>query len=110
MPFATVMLSFGAGDNLIAGHFRIYATEGTDDGHFLAQNVRSALSVPAPERTPLQTEAVRQAFAAESDATALLRSQIANLEQRLDVLTATHSTMVMDLTPEPRETFILNRG
>ncbi len=109
-PFVTVMLNFGAGSSLIGGHFRIFALEGTDDGHFLAGEVRQALEIPPADRSGSQAESVRRAFAAEALATAPIRHQIANLEDRLEFLTATHSTMVMDIAPEPRRTFVLNRG
>ena len=109
-PYVTVMLNFGAGSSLIAGHFRIFALEGKDDGHFLAEEVRRALEISPADRSSRQQESVGNAFAAESEATAPLRYRIANLQKRLEVLTSAHPTMVMNSAPEPRRTFVLNRG
>ena len=110
MPYFTAMLSFGAGDNLIAGHFRAFAVTGTDDGTPIPLDIQDLIADEPSERTPEQAGRVRAYFSKTAPAAALLRHQIANLEERLGVLTEAHPTMVMDQAPEPRETFILNRG
>ncbi len=108
-PYFTVMLSFGQGDNLIAAHFRVFALTGTDDGTPIPADIQDLLTKPS-ERAPEEADRVQAYFAETAPATALLRHQIANLEERLGVLTEAHPTMIMDQAPEPRETFTLNRG
>lgn len=66
-------------------------------------------SAPSP-RTPEQTAALRAYYAAHSDSTKRDRVALANLEERLAVITQKFPTMVMDVAPQPRDTFILNRG
>lgn len=109
-PFVTVMLNFGTGDNLIAGHFRVLAMEGNDDGSPVPADVVDILLSDPAQRAPEATERLRTFFAATSPQAATLRHQVANLEERLDVLTGTHSTMVMNVAAKPRDTFVLNRG
>ena len=108
--FATVMLGFGQGDNLIPAQFRIYAMEGIDDGHALDQDVQAALLIRPEARSATQANAVRVAFAKHSPSMAPVRHQIANLEVRLAAMTEKHSAMVMNTSEEPRSTFVLNRG
>jgi hypothetical protein len=109
-PYFTAMLIFGQGDNLIAGHFRVFGITGVDDGTALPAAVQAALAVAPPDRTAEQDARVRAQYAAAAPDMAPLRYRIANLEERIGVLTQPQSTMVMDTAPEPRTTFILNRG
>lgn len=109
-PFVTVMLNFGAGDNLIGGHFRVLAMEGNDDGSSVPSDEAEILFTDPARRTSEAKERLRAFFAATSLQVASLRYQVKNLEERLDVLTGTHSTMVMNVAAKPRETFVLNRG
>ncbi len=53
---------------------------------------------------------LRQYFADHADASKRDRIALANLEERLKVLTQKFPTMVMDIAEKPRETHILNRG
>jgi hypothetical protein len=119
--FMTVQLNFGHGKNLVAARFEIFAMTGSDDGSPLPadiidiiQNTQAAGS-PAgasasAQRTREQQEKLRAYFSAHSDATKRSRIALANLEERLAVLTEKFPTMVMDIAEKPRETFILRRG
>jgi hypothetical protein len=57
-----------------------------------------------------QLQTLRQYFADHAEATKRDRTELANLEERLSVLTEEHPTMVMNIAEKPRETFILKRG
>ncbi len=109
-PFITVMLGFGQGDNLIPAHFRVYAMEGTDDGHYLSSDVQAALLVDSEARSLGQEAAVRNAFVANAAVMAPVRHRVVNLKARQAALTEKHSAMVMNSAEEPRQTFVLNRG
>jgi hypothetical protein len=61
-------------------------------------------------RTPEQQQQLRAYFAEHADATKRDQTALANLEERLDVITKEFPTMVMDIAEKPRETFILKRG
>ncbi len=109
-PYLTTQLNFGYGNNLIASHFEILATTGTDDGSPLPEDILTIVQMPPIERSPDQVKALGEYFATHADTTKRDRIALANLEERLAVLTQKFSTMVMDIAPQPRETFILNRG
>jgi len=106
----TVMLNFGQGDNKIAGHFRIYAMEGADDGSIYPPAVQTALMTPSAERTATQESLLQTTFVATSEAAAPLRYEEANLAERLAVLTEAFPTMVMARAEVPRQTHVLHRG
>ena len=104
-PHFTVMLNFGAGNQQVAGHFRVLAMEGVDDGTTLPPELQHALLNKDGDE-----EVLREAFYGRAKAAAPLRHAIANLEERLRVLTEPHPTMVMSVADEPRPTRILYRG
>ena len=101
----TVMLNFGAGSRQVAKHFRVLAMEGVDDGTTLPLGVQHAL-----ENGNGDSDLLRQAFYERAEESAPLRHAIANLEERLRVLTEPHPTMVMAVADVPRLTRILYRG
>ena len=127
-PFMTVQLNFGHGDSTRRRPLRIPR----DDRHRRRQRPagrnhrdhRSAASPRASSPTsrsaalgaedgPAHSErsaTIREYFADHADATKRDRIALANLEERLDVLTEKFPTMVMDVAEKPRDTFILNRG
>ena len=109
-PYLTAMLNFGQGDNLIPGHFRLYAMYGIDDGTNVPAEIQDILSIPSEERTKDQADRLRVHFYKSARESEPLRHTLENLEERLAVLTEPHSTMIMDVAEEPRETFVLNRG
>jgi hypothetical protein len=116
--FMTVQLNFGHGRKLVAARFEIFAMTGADDGSTLStdivdiiQNTPAAGSpASSSHRTSEQQEKLREYFSAHSEATKRSRIALANLEERLAVVTQKFPTMVMDIADEPRETFILRRG
>jgi hypothetical protein len=119
-PFMTVQLNFGHGRNLIPTHFEFQAITGADDGSPLPRDIIEIVQLspiqaagePAPslKRTPDQQEKLRAYYSAHSDDTKHTRIALANLEERLKVLTEKFPTMVMDIAENPRDTFILRRG
>jgi hypothetical protein len=120
-PYLTTQLNFGHGNNLIATRFEILAITGTDDDSPLPEEIINIIDPPprqsapdsaggSPARTSEQQEQLREYYATHSDATRRDRMALANLEERLAILTQKFSTMVMDLAPQPRDTFILRRG
>lgn len=120
-PYMTVLLNFGHGNHLVAARFEILAMTGADDGSPLPPGIidiiQSTTSLTArgsaegsPTRTPDQQNQLRAYFADHADATKRDRIALANLEERLNVITKKFPTMVMDIAKKPRETFILHRG
>lgn len=114
-PFATVQLNFGYGGSLVAARFEILAMTGNDDGSPLPSDVveliqAADIAAASPSRSPEQHQKLRTYYAAHSDDTKRLRIDLANLEERLAVLTRKFPTMIMDEAAEPRATYILRRG
>lgn len=109
-PHLTTQLNFGNGSNQIAARMEILAMTGTDDDTDLEPAVLAALAVDKAARTAEQQSVIAAAFAAQSQAMSRLRVELANLEERLAVLTQPFPTMVMNVVEKPRDTFILNRG
>jgi hypothetical protein len=109
-PFATVQLNFGHGRSLVAARMEILTLTGNDDGSRLPADVIAILQTSADERTTEQRNRLQTHFAEHAEATRRLRTDIANLEERLAVLTQEFPTMVMDVAAQPRDTFVLNRG
>jgi hypothetical protein len=99
---------------------------GTDDGSSLPQEIieiiqpgevaSTRLSSPKSatgrrtNRNPAIQAKLNAFFSAHADAAKPLRIALANLEERLAVVTQEFPTMVMDESDKPRETFILRRG
>jgi hypothetical protein len=109
-PFLTVQLNFGNGRNQVPGLFELFAVTGTDDGTDLPNDIVAVLSAPASERTAEMKTRLWQHCAANAPELEPRRIEIANLKERLAVLTQPFTTMVMDVAEEPRDTFILHRG
>ena len=109
-PYFTAMLNFGRGDNLIPGHFKIFAMTGNDDDGELPKSIERILLTDSNSRSAEDALLLQSYFNESSEVTLPVRRQIENLEERLTVLSDSHSTMVMNVADEPRQTFILNRG
>jgi hypothetical protein len=109
-PYLTAQVNFGRGGSLVARRFEFFAVTGEDDGSDLPDDVIAIIERPAGERSADEQARLRAYFAAHAPATQRLRVELANLEERRRVLTEKFSTMVMDEAPQPRDTFILNRG
>jgi hypothetical protein len=75
----------------------------------LSNDVVAALTVPASERTPEQSNFIAEATRAHLQLP--LRDKIHGLEKQIAATEATFTkTMIMRDRPEPRETFLLQRG
>ena len=109
-PFLNVQVNFGHGKSLMPGLIEILVLTGIDDGTDLPADVVAALQTPPAQRTAEMQARLWQHCADHSVDLAPQRIALANLEERLSVLTEKFSTMVMDIAAKPRETFILNRG
>lgn len=108
-PYLSVMLFFGT-NNSMPYHWRIDGIRGADtDSEFpaavSAALVREENSWTAEERTLIEATFRETAPVLES-----VRVRLANLTERVSVLTEAHPTMVMDTSATPRETFVLDRG
>ncbi len=108
--FFAVQLNFGHGQSLVAKRMEIAVLTGRDDGSLLTPEVIAIVQKPRTARTAGEQKQLTDYFAAHAPAMARTRVEIANLEERLAVLTQEFPTMVMDVAAKPRETFILNRG
>ena len=106
-PYISVMIFFGQ-SGALPHHWRVDAFSGNDTGSVLPLAVAGL--VAGDSRSWSERESVLEAFRQWSPSLQRLRVRIANLEERIEVLTQPHSAMVMDVAPKPRETFILDRG
>ncbi len=109
-PFLNTQLNFGAGKGQIAGLIEVAVITGTDDGTALPADVVAALALPPAQRTPEHTARLWRECAATAPELERDRIALANLRERVAVLTEPFSTMVMAIADKPRDTFILNRG
>ncbi|WP_148075062.1 PSD1 and planctomycete cytochrome C domain-containing protein [Bythopirellula goksoeyrii] len=110
MSYLTMHVNFGQSVKLVAAKFEFYALTGNDDDSELPEEVIEIIETPKDNRSSEQIERLRHYFASHSDTMLPLRIELANLEERVSVLTQKFPTMVMDEADEPRETHILNRG
>lgn len=109
-PFLTVQLNFGNGKNLVPGLVELLVVTGTDDGTDLPTDIVAALETPAAGRTAAMRAKLWAHCAAHAAELQPKRIALANLEERLAVLTQPFTTMVMNIAAKPRNTFILHRG
>lgn len=109
-PYLSAQVLFGAGSELVAARFAIFAVTGTDDGSELPTDLIEIVERPAEKRSEAERRRLRQYYCAHSEATGPLRIALANLEERRSVLTREFPTMVMREAKVPRDTYILTRG
>jgi hypothetical protein len=109
-PHLTVQLNFGSGKAYIPGLIEVCAITGTDDGTDLPAEIVTLLNTSASQRTPEHTARLWAHCAAHAQELHAARVTLANLRERLAVLTEPFTTMVMAVAEKPRDTFILNRG
>src|SRR6185437_14484260 len=107
-PYLTAQLNFGFGKSMIPGLVELFAVTGTDDDTDLPPDIVAALETPEGERTAEVQARLWQHCAAHAGELQGRRTDLANLEERLAVLTEAFPTMVMDVAAKPRDTFILN--
>ena len=109
-PFLTTQVNFGVNAPLVAKRFEFLAVTGEDDGSDLPAEIISIVEKPASDQAAYERQAVAAYFVEHAAATQRQRVELANLEERLRVLTEKFQTMVMDQAEKPRDTFILERG
>jgi len=109
-PYLTAQVNFGQRGPLVAARFEFLVMTGADDGSDVPEDLVPLVQKPAAERSGQENDRVREYFAQHSEATKPLRIELANLKERVRVLTEKFPTMVMDEAEKPRETFILQRG
>ncbi|MEN9537601.1 MAG: hypothetical protein RLZZ178_1598 [Verrucomicrobiota bacterium] len=109
-PYLTTQIYFGNKLGGAPSEGELFAFTGHDDGTDLPESVLRILATNPAERTAGQRQALWAYCANHSDEMAAARTDLANARERLRVLTEPQSTMVMNLSAKPRETFILNRG
>lgn len=108
-PYLSVMVFYGRPQSL-PHHWRIDGFSGDDTDSRFSRQLASVLAKPEGEWSDAGRELVLAAFREESESLEPVRIRIANLEERILVLTEPHPSMVMDTAPKPRDTFILDRG
>jgi hypothetical protein len=109
-PYITTEILFNYGRGTSPARFQLFALSGNDDGSPHPANITALILADPATRTPEQDTELRDYFHKVSPEKALARSQIANLEERLSMLTEKHSVLVMNTSKKPRITHILNRG
>ncbi len=106
-PWLTTQVYFAS---RAAPEARLYVFTGDDDGTDLPDDILAILGKPAEARGPAERARLWEHVAAHADALRAARVDLANAEERLRALTEPHPTMVMAVSSQPRETFILERG
>ena len=109
-PFLTVELLFNYGANTSPANFQIFGISGTDSDSTHPPLITDILLAESTTRSPEQAAQLRDYFHGIAPEKAAVRHQIKNLEERLAMLTAKHSVLVMDTAKNPRKTHILDRG
>ena len=109
-PFVTVQVNFGWGRATLPGLLQVFFVTGTDDGTDLPADIVAALGEPDATRSAETTARLWAHCTQDAEEFRATHIALANLEERLATLTQKFSTMVMNVAPKPRDTFILNRG
>ncbi|MFM1823775.1 MAG: hypothetical protein RI967_2041 [Planctomycetota bacterium] len=108
--FLTVQTNFGRYGDLTARRMRFLVVTGEDDGCAHPPAIEAILAKDAAARDGDERAALAAYAARHAPAFARLRTDLANARERLAVRTESHSALVMDTAPTPRETRILHRG
>ncbi|MBL8889824.1 MAG: PSD1 domain-containing protein [Planctomycetaceae bacterium] len=108
-PYLTLQLNFGHGQSLIPGHFEIQVFAGVNDDWHLPPDILQILQKPIESRTPAEQSELWDYCANECDELWHERIELANLEERLKVLSERFAVMIMS-SAQPRETYVLHRG
>ncbi len=109
-PYLTTQIYFGNRMGGAPSEGELFAFTGHDDGTDLPEFVLRILTTKPAERTAEQQQSLWAYCAKHSDEMKGVRTDLANAQERVRSLTEPQSTMVMNLSAKPRETFILNRG
>ncbi|MFM2296649.1 MAG: hypothetical protein RL117_356 [Verrucomicrobiota bacterium] len=109
-PYLTAELVFNHGGASNPGRLRLEAFVGETNDSDLPADVWAAVQIPVDQRSPEQAARVQAHFRDFSTDCAQARYRVANLRERLSVLTEKHSVLVMNESANPRKTHILERG
>ncbi|MBB3208477.1 hypothetical protein FHS27_004306 [Rhodopirellula rubra] len=108
-PYLSVLIFFGQ-PNSLAFQWKMQPFSGKDTDSRWDAPIAQAIATPEEQWDDTTRDLVLNVFRKSARELEPLRVRIANLEERRDVLTSAHSTMVMNTSANPRETFVLNRG
>lgn len=108
-PFLSVLVFFGQNKSL-PFRWRVRPFAGHDPQSKWDGAIAAALLEDQTQWTEDSREQLLSVFRQTAPSLSSLRTQISNLEERQNILTKKHSTMVMNTSSKPRETFVLNRG
>jgi hypothetical protein len=109
-PYLTTQIYFGNKMGGAPSEGELFAFTGHDDGTDLPESILRILATSPTERSAQQQQSLWAYCAKHSDEMKGVRTDLANARERAHSLTEPQSTMVMNLSAKPRETFILNRG
>ncbi|WP_193211567.1 PSD1 and planctomycete cytochrome C domain-containing protein [Luteolibacter marinus] len=109
-PYLTTELMFIYGGGASPARFRIHAFTGADDGSPHPAEITALLKAGPEAWSPEQQGTIASYFRDHAPAKAAQRTRVAELEERLAVLTQAHPVMVMNTAENPRVTHILDRG
>jgi hypothetical protein len=109
-PFITAEMVFNYAGGRNPGKFRILAFDGETDDSMLPEDVTSIVLLDKANRSPEQQVLLEKYFRDFSADCAVDRYRVANIKDRLTMLTEKHSILVMNTSKNPRKTHILSRG
>jgi hypothetical protein len=109
-PYLTTEILFNYGHDTSPARFQIFALSGNDDDSPHPADITGILAADPAARTPEQAAELRDYFHRIAPEKAGVRHRIANLTERLSMLTEKHSVLVMNTSNKPRVTHILDRG
>ena len=108
--YLTTELVFNYGRGKSPAKFEIQLFTGNDPDSEHSDELLSIVKTKSDARTTEQIKKLHHFFSKTSPQKFSMRNLVANLEERLSVLTEKHSTMVMDTAKKPRKTHLLERG
>ena len=108
-PYLSLLISYGQNRSL-PFEWRVRLFSGSDTDSKWDDCVSAAIVEDQKQWDADTRQQVLAAFRRTAPGLSFLRTHLANLKERRDVLTGKHSTMVMNTAATPRETFMLTRG
>ena len=108
-PFLSVLVFFGKNQSL-PFRWRVRPFTGHDPQSKWNDMIAAALLEDQSLWSKDTREQLLAIFRQSAPSLRSLRTQISNLEERKNILTNKYSTMVMNTSSKPRETFVLTRG
>ena len=108
-PFLSVLIFFGKNQSL-PFRWRVRPFTGHDPQSKWDEAIAAALLEDQSHWNKDIQKRLLELFRQTAPSLSSLRTQITNLEERRNILTKKHSTMVMNASSKPRETFVLTRG